>query len=88
VPAQTVLIFLQEFFFLNKEITVHKYQIGASKFENSTKPCLTLQIEFNNAKRVVFTSGYALMEQIELIPKDKFPFTTTIIDNNDRYEFS
>ena len=77
---------------LNREIVVHYYKITDSKVkafqEKGSGKCLQLQISFNNEMHVVFTSGTALMEVIQQIPADKFPFTTTIVEENDRYKFT
>lgn len=72
----------------NAQITVFSYEINPSTKKDNTK-YLTLQIEKDGAKRVVFTGSTFLMNQIEQVPKDKFPFNTTIVvGENDRYEFS
>lgn len=72
---------------LNMEIIVHRFKI-----ENSTKKVgtkfLTLQIEYENNKRVVFTGSKILQEQIEQVPENKFPFKTTIKKNDKRLEFT
>lgn len=77
---------------LNRLIAVHYYKIDDSKVkafqEKGTGKCLKLQISFNNEMHVVFTSGRALMEVIEQVPKDKFPFETTIVEENDMYKFT
>ncbi len=72
----------------NMEIKVLAYKISNSTKKENTK-LLTLQIEKQNVKRIIFTGSSVLMEQAEQIPKDKFPFITTIIiGDNDRYEFT
>ncbi|KAB2918713.1 MAG: RNA-directed DNA polymerase [Bacteroidetes bacterium] len=74
---------------LNKEISVVAYKIGGSKYtDKGTGKCLHLQITLNGDKRVVFTGSSTLMQQIEKVPADAFPFTTKIIENEDRYEFT
>jgi Tat protein secretion system quality control protein TatD with DNase activity len=77
---------------LNREIVVHHFKIADSKVkefkEKGSGKCLHLQISFNNEMHVVFTSGTALIEVIQQIPEDKFPFTTTIVEENDRYKFT
>ncbi len=72
---------------LDEEIIVHDFEIGDSKHFEGTK-CLTLQIEIEKRKRIVFTSGKTLMAQINEVPEDKFPFTTTIKKNDRRLEFT
>jgi len=72
---------------INREITVHDYKIEDSKFEGKGKR-LDLQIELNQTKHLVFTSSVGLMEVIQQIPKDGFPFRTTIVEENERFEFT
>lgn len=77
---------------LNREVVVHNYKLDDTKIEAFKKKgmgkCLYLQVSFNNEMHVVFTSGRALMEVIEKIPKDKFPFTTTITEENGMFKFT
>ena len=74
---------------LNKEIIVFDFNISDSKVykEKGTGKCLKLQIEYNNEKRIIFTSSCGLIEMIEQVPKDGFPFTTKIIQENERFIF-
>jgi hypothetical protein len=77
---------------LNKEIAVHDFKIEESKIqaykEKGSGKCLYLQISFDNEMHVVFTSGSGLIETVQLVPKNQFPFTTTIVEENDRYKFT
>jgi hypothetical protein len=75
---------------LNREIIVHDYKIEDSKVfkEKGCGKCLQMQISFNNNKHVIFTSASGLIEVIQQIPANGFPFITTIIPDNDRYIFS
>lgn len=74
---------------LNREIKVLNYKIEPSKFKDKGfDKCLHLQIEVGNEKRVVFTGSRILLEAIEQVPKDKFPFSTTIVMDNERYMFT
>lgn len=75
---------------LNREIVVHHFKIEDSKIFKEKGPgkCLHLQISFNNEKHIVFTSSGGLMEVIRQIPENGFPFTTTIVEENDRFKFS
>jgi len=77
---------------LNREIVVHHFKIADSKVkefkDKGSGKCLHLQISFNNEMHVVFTAGTALIVVIQQIPADRFPFTTTIIEENDRYKFT
>jgi len=72
---------------LNIEITVFGYKIEPSK-KKAGSNFLTLHIEFKKEHRVVFTGATILQQLIELVPKDDFPFTTTIIKNNEHLEFT
>lgn len=73
---------------LNREIIVHGYKLGNSKFEGKGA-LLTLQIELNNTKHIIFTSSTVLADAVKQIPDNGFPFKTTIIqDSNERYEFT
>lgn len=74
---------------LNKEIVVHHYKIEPSKVfaDRGTGQCLHLQISLNNEKHIVFTSSSGLIEQIQQVPQEGFPFTATIVEQNDKYLF-
>ena len=75
---------------LNTTIKVHKFKIGPSKFEKQkgNGKCLDLQISIGETKHVVFTGSGVLMEQIQQVPEDGFPFETKIIKENKRLQFS
>ena len=75
---------------LNCDIIVHHFKIEDSKVfkEKGTGKCLYLQISYNNEKRIVFTSSSKLIEVIQQIPVDGFPFTTVIIEENERFKFT
>ena len=77
---------------LNREIVVHGFRIEESKVpafrEKGSHKCLTIQISVNSEMHVVFTSATGLIETIQQVPSDKFPFTTTIMEENDRYKFT
>ena len=74
---------------LNKKIAVIDFKMSDSKYtDKGNGKCLQLQIEVSETKHVVFTGSAFLMETIEKIPKEKFPFTTTIVEENERYEFT
>lgn len=72
---------------LNAEISVLDYKIEDSKVKQGTK-CLVLQLEKNGTKHVLFTGSTILMQMIKQVPKDKFPFTTTIIKESEHLEFT
>lgn len=69
---------------LNKIIRVEYFKIIDSKFKGK---CLCIQIIYSDEKRLIFTGSKALQQQIEQIPEDGFPFTTTIV-KDEHYEFS
>lgn len=72
---------------LDKEIIVHDYKKGPSKYESGTR--LDLQITYQGEKRVTWTSSASLIEMIGGVKKDDFPFSAKIIkDENERYLFS
>lgn len=74
---------------LNREIIVHDYKIEDSKYNDTGNgKCLHLQITKDGAKHVVFTGSLYLMDQIVLVPAEGFPFTTTIVEDNERFQFS
>lgn len=62
---------------LDVEIIVHDFEIGPSNKKENTE-CLKLQIEVNNKNHVFFSGSKNLMKTIRQIPKDSFPFKTTI----------
>ncbi len=72
---------------MNREIEVQDFKISDSKYEGGHSKCLHMQIVVDNAQRVVFTGSGVLMETINKIPKDGFPFKATIVKENDRFEF-
>ncbi len=73
---------------LNNEITVLDFKVEQSKIEKAYDRCLHLQIQFQGEKRVMFIGSKILIDVIERIPKSEFPFTTKIIRENGRYEFT
>jgi len=70
---------------LNREIVVETYKLGPSNFEGKGDR-LDLQFTMNGTRHIVFTSGKALIDAIQKVPK--FPFTTTIIKENDYLKFT
>lgn len=77
---------------LNREIIIHDYKIEPTKIENNktkgTGKCLYLQIAIGEVMHVVFTGATKLMETIAKIPKTELPFSTTIVEENERFEFT
>ena|SRR5688572_27711827 len=72
---------------LNVPISVLEFKIEPSKKKEGTD-FLTLQIEKSGEKRIVFTGSKIMMDQINRVPKESFPFTTTIVNDNEYYEFT
>jgi hypothetical protein len=75
---------------MNKEIVVHHFKIEDSKHfkDRGSGKCLHLQITINDTKHVLFTGSSILIESILQVPKEGFPFTTTIVEENERYNFT
>ncbi|NJE06874.1 hypothetical protein E3E36_12170, partial [Thermococcus sp. M36] len=73
---------------LNKQITVEAYKIEQSKFEKGNGKRLDMQITVDGTKRLLFTGSINLMDMIQQVPSDKFPFTTTIVRENERLIFT
>lgn len=72
---------------LNMEIRILEFKIEPSKHKANTN-CMTLQIEKQGTKHIIFTGSSVLMQMIKLVPKDKFPFRTTIIKESEHLEFT
>lgn len=70
---------------LNKEITVHGFSIKPSTFKGN---CLHLQISMDGTMFVIFTGSTILIDTIKRVPKESFPFETTIVEENDHFEFT
>jgi len=73
---------------INTEIILHDFVIGPSKFEKGNGKCLTLQVTHKNELRVIFSGSGILMNLIEKIKLEDLPITTTIIEDNEHYEFT
>ena len=74
---------------LNREITVIDFRIVPSKYpEKGNGMRLDLQIEVDGVQRVMWHGSQVLQDMIMRVPKSEFPFKTTIVRQNERYEFS
>ncbi|MFA6057258.1 MAG: hypothetical protein WC756_03590 [Taibaiella sp.] len=71
---------------LNILIEVQSFRIEKSNYEGKGNR-LDMQIRLNGNNHVVFTGSKILMDQIQKVPPDGFPFTATIVDANDYFEF-
>lgn len=72
---------------LNIEIIVHTFKIEPSKVKPGTE-LLTLQIEKQGTRHILWTSSVYLMDAIRKVPADGFPFTTTIIKQDEHLDFT
>lgn len=61
---------------LNVNIIIEEFKVEKSKFEGKR---LDLQIVFNNVQRLCMIGSQNLIDMIEKVPKNGFPFTTKII---------
>lgn len=75
---------------LNREVVVHHFKVDDSKVfkEKGTGKCLCLQISLNGVKHVVFTSSRGLIDAILQVPTNGFPFSTIIVEENERFMFT
>lgn len=71
---------------LNRPIKVLDFKIDESIY-GENKLCLHLQIEFEKEKRVIFTGSNTLMNMIKQVQSTDFPFQTTIVEEDERFEF-
>lgn len=74
---------------LNKPIKLIDFKEDVSKYpEKGNGKCLHLQIEVDGTMHIVFTGSTVLMDMIKQVPKEKFPVNTTIIEENESYQFT
>ncbi len=74
---------------LNREILVKDYRLEESKYDkNKSGKCLFLQIEMDGVRHVVFTGSDVLIDMIEQVPKEKFPFLASIVKEGECFEFN
>ena len=71
---------------MNKEISVFDCTVKPSN--QNAGECLHMQIEFKEEKRVIFTGAKTLIATAKKMTTESFPFTTTIVKEGERYEFS
>jgi Tat protein secretion system quality control protein TatD with DNase activity len=71
---------------LNRTIVVHGFKIEPSKHNKGN--CLYMQISIGGTKHVLFTGSTYLIDMIQQVPKEAFPFETTIIEDNERFKFT
>lgn len=70
---------------LNVPIIIHDYKIEPSKYEGDR---LDMQIEKDSILYLLWSSSKILVEMIHKVPKEDFPFKTTIIKKDKRLVFS
>lgn len=71
---------------IGKQISVEAFRIEPSDF---TGECLYIQFLMNGNRHVVFTGSAFLLNMIKQVPEEKFPFTTTIVKQEDgSYQFT
>lgn len=73
---------------LNREIVIYDFKIVTSKYPDKGEMCLHLQIAIDDKKHIVFSGSKVLQSLIEQVDKKDFPFETTIIKDNQRFEFT
>ena len=71
---------------LNRQIIVNRYDVRPSQYKQG-KECLYLQLTLDNVNRVLFVGSATLINTLRQIPESAFPFTATIINDNNRLEF-
>eukprot|EP01037_Dinobryon_pediforme_P011467 gene11467-11560_t len=62
---------------LDKPIKVFDYRVAESKYSRNNY--LMIEIEFEGQKRVIISGSNVLLEDIEKIPKDGFPFCAALV---------
>lgn len=70
---------------VGKQIVVHDFKIEPSKFEGDR---LDIQISLNNEKRITWTQSKYILASIESVPKEAFPFSTIIMQEDERFQFT
>lgn len=74
---------------LNKEIEVIAFKIEKSNFhDKGNGKRLTIHFRLKDEMHIVFTSSVQLMEQINKVPNDGFPFMATIIPDGDSFKLT
>lgn len=71
---------------LNRSIVVFGFKVENSKY--NTGKCLCMQIELNGVKHIIFTGSTILLDSIQKVPTEGFPFETTVIEENEMYQFT
>lgn len=70
---------------LNIPIIVHRYEIVPSKYGGDR---VDLQIEKDKTFHLLWSSSKPLIEMIQKVPSDSFPFSTTIVKRDEQFVFT
>lgn len=74
---------------MNVDIEVHAFKIVASKHPKpGYEKCLHLQIKLNEKDCVLFTSSNVLINMIDKVPADGFPFKAKIVKSGKCLRFT
>ena len=74
---------------LNRPVIILASRIAESKYKkNKSGKVLMLQLEINDEKRVLFTGSDVLISQIEHVKEKDYPFETTIVKENEHFQFT
>lgn len=80
---------IEMFSVLNAQIVVNKFKIEPSKYpEKGNGKRLTLQILHNGKEHIIFTGSVILMDMVQKVNENDFPFKATIIKENKGYKFT
>lgn len=73
----------------NQPIIVHAFKVAPSKFPKpGREECLHMQIEVEGKKRVLFCTSRVMINTLQNIDPEDFPFKTVIKKNDKRFEFT
>ena len=73
---------------MNREIIVHDSRIDDSKYpKNKSGKVLILQLEVDDEKRVLFTGSDVLINQIQHVSREDYPFKVTIVKEGEHFQF-
>lgn len=70
---------------LGKQIIVHDFKLAQSAYSGRRAD---IQITHNDEKRVIFTGSTYLIGTLENIPKESFPFSTIIVEQDEKFLFT
>lgn len=74
---------------INLDLEVHTFKIVPSKHSKpGYEKCLHLQIKLNEKDYVLFTSSNVLIDQINKVPDDGFPFRAKIVKSGKCLRFT